>query len=73
MGSVIAFPARFDEHGHRWEPWISEAAIARHFGVTTRTVRKWRLNGLPSRRVEGSRRYRLSQVDAWLMAREARS
>lgn len=73
MGSVIAFPARFDEHGNAWEPWTSEDAIARHFGVTARTVRKWRLAGMPSRRVEGSRRYRLSQVDQWLAAREAGS
>ena len=70
MGSVIAFPARFDEHGHAWEPWCSEAAVARHYGVTTRTVRRWRRAGAPSRRVEGSRRYRLSEVDRWLSARE---
>jgi hypothetical protein len=34
---VIAFPARHAD-GERWEPWVDESAVARHFGVSARTV-----------------------------------
>jgi hypothetical protein len=61
---VIALPGR--EHGtNGWEPWLDEHAVARHYGVSTRTIRRWRLSGMPSRAFEGTRRYRLSECDRW--------
>ena len=41
------------------EPWLNEATVGRHFGVSTRTIRRWRLEGMPSRMLGGSRRFRL--------------
>jgi hypothetical protein len=52
--------------GHVWEPWVDEYAVARHFGLkTTRTVRRWRKDGMPSELFGGSRRYRISTCEAW--------
>jgi hypothetical protein len=69
-GTVFPFPARYNEHGVRWEPWCDEGAAARHFGVSGATVRRWRKLGMPSRRFGGARRYRLSECDAWHAAQE---
>jgi hypothetical protein len=69
---VIPFPARRDEAGDVWEPWLTEKVVARHFGVSERTVRRWRLTeGMPSRLFRGSRRFRLSQIEAWDRERSA--
>jgi excisionase family DNA binding protein len=62
---LVQFPLRRLD-GDRWEPWIDERALARYFGVSTRTVRRWRREGMPSRRVGGGRRYRISLADVWL-------
>lgn len=64
-GVVVAFPDRHSEDGERWEAWVGESAIARHFGVSSRTVRRWRGEGMPSRLLGGSRRYRISQAEVW--------
>jgi hypothetical protein len=53
-----------------WEPWVDDAAVARHFDVSPRTVRRWLMLGVPSRRIGGVRRYRLSEVEAWHERRE---
>lgn len=58
MGVVIAFPGRS-------EPFVDEAEAARHFGVSPRTIRNWRQAGAPSHKFETSRRYRLSELEAW--------
>lgn len=62
--SVIPFPQR-QVDGETWEPWIDEHALARHYGVSTRTVRRWRADGLPSRLIGSCRRYRISDAEAW--------
>lgn len=59
---VIAFPTPGS-----WEPYVDEAALARHFGVGERTVRRWRKEGMPSRKLAGSRRYRVTECEAWLV------
>ena len=64
-GRVIAFPARFEESGTAWEPWVDGHAIARHFSASERTIRRWRTLGMPSRLFEGLRRYRVSECEAW--------
>jgi phage terminase Nu1 subunit (DNA packaging protein) len=61
---ILAFPARVRE-GETWEPWVDERKVAQHFGVSTRTVRRWRLAGMPSQPFGGSRRFRLSQCERW--------
>jgi hypothetical protein len=68
---VVAFPERRAEDGERWEPWVVEAVLARHFGVSGRTVRRWREQGMPSHLIGGSRRYRISQAEAWHERRSA--
>jgi hypothetical protein len=67
---VIQFPARYQD-GQQWEPWLDERAIALHFGVSTRTVRRWRVEGLPSKLLGASRRFRLSEVEHWHAERSA--
>jgi DNA-binding transcriptional MerR regulator len=48
-----------------WEPWLDERAVASHYGVSTRTIRRWRASGMPSRAFGGVRRYRLSECEQW--------
>lgn len=48
------------------EPWVSKRTVADHYGFTTRTVTKWVTHGCPSRLLSNTRRFRLSEVDAWL-------
>ena len=52
-GVVVALPLRTDGSA-LWEPWLDERAIARHYGVSTRTVRRWRAAGMPSRSLRRS-------------------
>jgi phage terminase Nu1 subunit (DNA packaging protein) len=67
---VIAFPTRRRD-GVQWEPWVAEAVVARHLGVSTRTVRRWRKEGMPSKLFRGSRRFRLSEIEHWDAERSA--
>jgi hypothetical protein len=67
--TVLPFPQRRND-GEIWEPWVDESAIARHFDVSTRTVRRWRADDMPSRLIGGSRRFRVSEVEGWHEARE---
>jgi hypothetical protein len=64
MGQVVRFPQR-DRDGRSWEAWVPEGAVAHHFAVSARTVRRWRNAGMPSERFQGSRRYRLSECERW--------
>lgn len=68
--TVVQFPTRRDENGQPWEAWIDETAVARHFSVSARTVRRWTADGMPSRRFGGLRRYRLSDCESWHQTRE---
>ncbi len=61
MHTIIAFPARGD-----FEPWVSKRVLARHLGFSTRWVELRHREGLPSQLVGGRRRYRISEVEAWL-------
>jgi transposase len=61
---IIPFPAQRRE-GVTWEPWVDETKVAKHFGVSTRTVRRWLEAGCPTRLVGRQRRYRLSELEAW--------
>jgi hypothetical protein len=72
MGAqVIAFPERRQDD-RVWEPWVDEQAVARHFSTSTRTVRRWRAEGMPSKLLGRSqRRYRLSACERWHDQRSA--
>ena len=61
---VISMPVR-GQGSTAWEPWLDEHAVARHYGVSTRTIRRWRACGMPSRTFGGVRRYRLSDCEHW--------
>jgi phage terminase Nu1 subunit (DNA packaging protein) len=62
--NVFALPERRHQ-GDPWEAWVDENTIARHFSVSTRTVRRWMHDGMPSRSIGSLRRYRLSQCEDW--------
>jgi hypothetical protein len=68
--NVLALPSR-SVGAVRWEPWLAERAIALHYGVSTRTIRRWRIGGMPSRVFGGVRRYRLSECESWHEDRRA--
>ncbi|HEU5151102.1 MAG TPA: helix-turn-helix domain-containing protein [Iamia sp.] len=50
--------------GHRYE---TATDLARRTGVGVSTVRQWRLQGLPSYKFGRARRFRVDEVDAWLV------
>lgn len=47
----------------------AEVEIAAEYGVSQRTLARWRAAGLPHTRVNGRVMYRLSEVDAYLLER----
>ena len=61
----VVVPLRGPADGGMWEPWLDERAVAGHYGVSTRTIRRWRTAGMPSRVFGGVRRYRLSECERW--------
>jgi len=63
-GKVVRFPRRYVD-GEPWEPWVDAHAVARHFSVSTRTVRRWRVAGMPSLLVGAQRRYRIGEAERW--------
>jgi hypothetical protein len=67
---VIPFPARRRD-GDVSEPWLDGTQLGRHFGVSDRTVRRWRAEGMPSKLLGGSRRYRISEAERWHSTRES--
>jgi excisionase family DNA binding protein len=54
-----------------WEPWLSKQQLAAHLGYSTRWVELRVREGLPSRKMGGRRRFRLSAVEDWLEERFA--
>jgi hypothetical protein len=55
---------------HSREPWLPDEALARYFSVTPRTVRRWAVAGMPSRRFGGVRRFRISEAEQWHQKQE---
>lgn len=52
------------------EPFVTDEVVADHMGVTRMTIYRWTKNlGMPTHKIGGSRRFKLSEVDAWAMAR----
>lgn len=54
------------------EAWVSLSEIAEHLQVSTDTVHRWiRAKRIPVHRVGRFWRFRVSEVDAWVLAGEA--
>lgn len=52
------------------EPFVTDVEVAEHLGVTRMSVYRWGKDlGLPSHKLGRSRRFKLSEVDAWARAR----
>jgi hypothetical protein len=68
---ILPFPER-QRDGAVWEPWVGEQQVALHFSVSSRTVRRWRDQGMPSQQFGRSRRFRLTECERWHEGAEAR-
>ena len=54
------------------EPWVTLEAIAKHLEVSTDTVHRWiRARKIPVHRVGRQWRFKVSEVDAWVVAGKA--
>src|SRR6478735_5867474 len=47
QGGVVVPLRRPTAGDEQWEPWVGERAVAMHYDVSTRTVRRWRAGGMP--------------------------
>jgi hypothetical protein len=52
------------------EPWVTKRQLAVHLGFSTRWVELRLREGMPSRLMGGCRRFRLSEVEDWVDARQ---
>ncbi len=51
------------------EPWVNTKDIAEHMGVTVETVRKWiKLEKIPCHRIGKLWKFKISEVDAWVIS-----
>jgi excisionase family DNA binding protein len=54
------------------EPWVTLEETAQHLGVSTDTVHRWiRAKGIPVHRMGRQWRFKVSEVDAWVVAGKA--
>jgi hypothetical protein len=49
------------------EPWLDRRKLADHLSVSERTVDYWRDAGLPEWVLGGRAKFRLSEVEPWLV------
>jgi hypothetical protein len=54
------------------EPLLTKRQIAAHFNYSVRWIELRMLEGMPSVKLGGRRRFRLSEVAAWFNEREAK-
>lgn len=71
LAKVISLDVARDR---RDEPWITKAELARHLSLSTRTIERWVVHGLPhSEPFTGSHpRFRRSDCEVWIQQRHAR-
>ena len=51
------------------EPWVSVEDVARHLGVAKDSVYRWiESRGLPAQKIGRLWKFKLSEVDAWVLA-----
>ena len=69
MSTVVQlapYRARRVAAGELQEPWLSKKSIARHFDVTTSTIDRWCVAGMPFMQPpRGHRRFQVSACEAW--------
>lgn len=59
-----------DSNGQKADATIRD--VAEHFGVSTRTVRRWlKSTDIPHRRIGDTIRFKLPEVDEWAAQRVA--
>jgi hypothetical protein len=49
------------------EPWLDRHKLADHLSVSERTIDYWRDDGLPEWVLGGRAKFRLSEVEPWLV------
>lgn len=55
------------------ENWVSTKEIAQHLGVTVETIRNWiRKETIPCHKVGKLWKFKISEVDAWVVSGQAR-
>ena len=51
------------------EAYVDSVQLAEYLGVTRMSINTWRrTRGLPSYKIGAARRYKLSEIDAWVVA-----
>lgn len=48
------------------EPWVDAKTIQKHFGMSKSNFEIWFRRGMPVMRIDKLRRFKISQVEAWL-------
>lgn len=48
------------------EPLVTARALCAHLGVSDRTLRYWRDQGMPHYAQAGTVRFRISEVETWM-------
>lgn len=48
------------------EPWLDKARLAEHLGCGVRWIEMRVAEGMPSAMIAGRRKFRASEVEAWL-------
>ena len=64
VATVVPFPRR-----RGFEPWVTKKQVAAYLGFSTRWVELRVREGMPSMLFGGHRRFRLSEVEAWIEGR----
>ncbi len=60
------------EQINRPEPWVGTKEVAQHLGITLETMRVWIKNEkIPCYRVGKLWKFRISEVDAWVLSGKA--
>ena len=60
------------EHINKPEPWVGTKEVAAHLGVRIETVRVWMKNSnIPCHRVGKLWKFRISEVDEWVLSGKA--
>lgn len=62
-----------DINNSKPEPWVGTKEICEHLGVKIETVRKWiKAEKIPCHRVGKLWKFKISEVDAWVMSGQAK-
>lgn len=68
MPNIITHP-RFSGPRHAVDPWLTKQQLAAHLKMSTRTIDRMTLEGLPYTQLGKRRRYKTAEVEQWLVKR----